>query len=67
MFRNWYLFLIVARLFKKVVYRIFLSTIHEPCFYYLQGNVKSHFMNSGKFWKYSFKRAFQEVEKCVIL
>ena len=29
----------------------------------MQYNVKSHFKNSGKLWKYSFKRAFQEAIK----
>lgn len=29
---------------QKVVYRVFFSALHKPCFYHFQGNVKSHFM-----------------------
>ena len=41
-------------------YMVFLIALHGLCFYHLEGNLKSHFKNLGKLWKYSFRPTFLE-------
>ena len=43
---------------RKVVYKVFPTALYDLCFHHLEGNLKSHFKNLGKLWKYSFRPAF---------
>lgn len=47
----------------RTVYKIFPTTLHGLCFYNLEGNLKSHFKNLEKLWKYSFKPTFAQTMK----
>ena len=48
---------------RRVIYKVFPTALHNLCFYHLEGNIKSHFKNLGKLWKYFFRLVFLQVVK----
>ena len=47
----------------KPVYKVFLTALYDLCFYHLESNLKSHFKNLRKLWKYSFRVTFLQTVK----
>lgn len=47
----------------KAVYKVFPTALYGLCFYHLESNLKSHFKNFRKLWKYSFRATFLQTVK----
>ena len=50
-------------LIRRAIYKVFPIALHNFCFYHLEGNLKSHFKNLRKMWKYFFRPAFLQAMK----